>query len=263
MTRRLVGLLLLPAATGCVAMRSDVVNLERQLAEQRTATARADSAMAASVSSLGRLLQAVADSVAAQQFALARLRGDLQVDLTSVQQQLVAIQELTGQSQQRLSELRGALAERSATQAPAPAAGPAGAAVPGPAAPAEPDADQLFDLALQQLRRGSPGTARTGFAEFLRRFPDHARAADAVFFTGEAWGADQRADSAAVAYRTVVQRWPRSPRAASATYRLGLQALAGGRSAEARDAFTRVVTQYPTAEEAALARERLRTLPPR
>jgi len=263
MIRRMAYVVLLPAAAGCVAMRADVTRVEQQLTEQRQASARADSALAASVNALGRLLQAVADSVAAQQLALAQLRGDLRVDLTSVQQQLVAIQELTGQSQQRLSELRTSLAERTAGAAPATAAAAAGAAGAVAPAPADPDADQLYDLALQQLRRGSPGTARAGFAEFLRRFPSHARAPDAVFFTGEAWASDQRADSAAAAYRTVVQRWPQNPRSASALYRLGLMALAGGRTAEARDAFNRVVVQFPAAEEAALARERLRTLPAR
>lgn len=188
---RLLPLLLLPAATGCVAMRNDVLRLERQLAEQRQAAARSDSANAAAMTAIGRLLQSVADSITVQQAALVRLRGDVRVELTSVQQQLVAIQELTGQSQQRLSELRTSLAERGAPAA-APAAPDArGAAAPAPPAVAEAaDADQLYDLALQQLRRGSPGTARSGFAEFLRRFPTHARAPDAVFFTGEGWGAE-------------------------------------------------------------------------
>lgn len=259
--------LLLPAATACVATRNDVLRLERQLTEQRQAAVRSDSATAAALTAIGRLLQGVADSVAAQQAALVRLRGDMRVDLTSVQQQLVAIQELTGQSQQRLSELRASLAERgqpAAAPAAAPGPGPAAAAAPGPAADAaDAEADQLYDLALQQLRRGSPGTARAGFTEFLRRFPSHARAPDAVFFTGEAWGTEQRPDSAAAAYRSVAQRWPQHARAPASVYRLGLLALGAGRTAEARDAFTRVVTQYPTAEEAALARERLRTLPPR
>ena len=266
MIRRLAPIVLLPVAVACVATRNDVLRLERQLADQRQAAARSESASAAAMTAIGRLLQGVADSVAAQQAALVRLRGDIRVDLTSVQQQLVAIQELTGQSQQRLTELRAALAERSA---PVPGGGAAPAAAPDAAAPAgappasDAEADQLYDLSLQQLRRGSPGTARAGFAEFLRRFPSHARVPDAVFFTGEAWGAEQRSDSASAAYRTVAERWPRHARAPAAIYRLGLAALAAGRTADARDAFSRVVTQYPSAEEAPLARERLRTLPRR
>lgn len=291
------------AAGGC-ALRSDVTRVERQLAAQQREMVRADSVRASNLASLARLVQGLLDSLAVQQDALTRLRGDLRVELYNVQQQLVAIQELTGQSQQRLSELRGQLEQRSVQFAaptdPAPPAGagaaPAPAGTPPPSAPAgaappsaaaapgnappgaaappaptgavgppvspEPTADQLMELALQQLRRGSPGTARIAFTEFLRRFPSHARAADAEFFTGEAWAAEQRADSAATAYRRVAERYPSSPRAASSLYKLGVQAVAAGRRDEARTYFNRVVTGYPGSEEAALARDQLRSLAP-
>jgi tol-pal system protein YbgF len=290
---------LLPAlalATGGCAMRTDVVRLERQIATQQREMARADSARAASLAAVARLVQGLLDSLAVQQDALTRLRGDLRVELFNVQQQLVAIQELTGQSQQRLSELRSQIDQRSGQIAapppepPAaqPAPGGAPPSAPGAAAPVpvgttpsvaapgaltppgtpanpvtpEPTADQLMELALQQLRRGSPGTARVAFAEFLRRFRAHPRAADAEFFTGEAWAAEQRADSAAAAYRRVVDRYPASPRAASALYKLAVRALGAERRDEARTLFNRVVTAYPSSEEAALARDQLRSLTP-
>ena len=251
----------LPLIVSACAMHSDVVRIERQLVTQQQAQAHADSLIAANVAGLGRLLQSVADSLAAQQLRLTQLRGDTRTELYDIRQQLVAIQELTGQSQQRLSELRGQLETRR-TAPDGPTITPGGAVAPA-AAPAgsDPSADQLMDLSLQQLRRGSPGTARAGFGEFLRRFPDHARAADAVYFTGEAWSAEQRADSAAAAYQAVIDRFPQSPRAASSLFKLGLQSLAAGRNAEARERFNRIVTGYPNAEEAVLARERLRTLP--
>ena len=252
-------------AAGC-AMRSDVVRLEQQLATQRQERAHADSVTQTNYSVLARMLQQVADSLSAQQQTLQRMQGDLRFGLDNLQQQVVALQELTGQSQQRLTELRGQLSDRMAAPPAAAAAQPAapapgGAAAPPPA-PAEPTADQLLDASLQQLRRGSPGTARSGFAEFLRRFPDSPRVADALFFTGEAWSAERRGDSAQVAYRAVAERFPNSPRAASALYKLGLAALAAGHNAEARTAFSQVVSRFPGSEEAALARERLRTLPP-
>lgn len=254
------------AAGGC-ALRGDVTRLERQLLEAQRAAARGDSAMAANLAAVARMLQGVYDSIATQRDQLTSLRGDLRLELFNVQRQLVAIQELTGQSQQRLTELRTQLDQRSAQLSAAPAAGPpadqsAAPGAPGGAAPPDPTAEQLLELSLQQLRRGSPATARTGFAEFLRRHGSHARAVDAEFFTGEAWSAERRADSAAAAYRRVVQRFPQSPRAASALFKLGAMAAAAGRVDEARQHFTRVVTQYPSSEEAALARDQLRALAP-
>ncbi len=247
----LLGLLL----AGC-ALRSDVTRLERQLAEERRAAARRDSLATTNAAQTARMLQAVQDTLAAQGLMLTRLRGDVRGELFAIQQQLVAVQELTGQSQQRLTELRADLAQR-VQQAPDTARAAAGAPV------SDPSAVELLDLSLGQLRRGSPGTARAGLAEFLRRHADHPRAVDAVYFTGEAWEADQRPDSALAAYREVLRRWPQSPRAPRAQYKLGLLALAAGRTADARQAFERVVSQYPTSDEAAQARERLRTLPPR
>ena len=163
-------------AAGC-AMHSDITRLQAQLLEQQAAAARADSVNRANLAAIARQVQGVLDSLAAQQAMLNAFRGDLRVELYNVEQQLVAVQELTGQSQQRLTELRTQLEQRSeqiAAQGAAPAVPPGGAApapgaAPGPpAAAGEPSPDQLMELGLQQLRRGSPATARTAFAEFLK-----------------------------------------------------------------------------------------------
>jgi tol-pal system protein YbgF len=274
--RRVVAVLAAPLLLGACALRSDVTKLRLQLDTQQQAAARADSATKANLAAIARLVQGVLDSLAAQQAALVSLKGDLRLDLYNVQQQLVAVQELTGQSQQRLTEVRTQLEQREQQLAAQPAGGaapsptaiaPAAGAGPAqagasPAAAAAPSPDQLMELGLQQLRRGSPATARMAFAEFLRRYPEHARAGDAYFFLGEAWSADQRADSAAAAYQQVAQHFPASGHIAAALYKLGLLAVQAGRRDDARAQFTRLVGAYPLSDEAALAREQLRTLGP-
>jgi tol-pal system protein YbgF len=264
---RAAAVLLTTVGAGGCALRSDVVKLSLQLDAQQQAAARSDSATKANLSSIARLVQGVLDSLAAQQAMLASMRGDLRVDLYNVQQQLVAVQELTGQSQQRLTEVRAQLEQRSEQLAPAPAAPAAGAgqapatsAGPAGAAPANPAPDQLMELGLQQLRRGSPATARSAFAQFLKTYPTHPRAGDAWFFTGEAWTAERNGDSATAAYRQVVQHYPASGHVAAAMYKLGTSALGAGRREDAKAQFTQLVAAYPLSEEAALAREQLRTL---
>ncbi len=275
MRLRVAAVCALPLATGC-ALRSDVTRLRLQMDAQQKSAVQRDSASRANLAAIARLIQGVLDSVAVQQAALTSLKGDLRVDLYNIQQQLVAVQELTGQSQQRLSELRAQLEQRSeqlAAQAPpapadtgaraappgAPAAG-AGAA-PTPGTPAgQPAPDQLMELALQQLRRGSPSTARSAFTEFLKLYPTHARAGDAWYFIGESWTAEQRTDSAAAAYQQVVQHFPTSGHVAGALYKLGMISAAAGRREEARAQFNQLVAAYPLSEEAALAREQLRSL---
>lgn len=232
---------------GC-ALRGDVRKVELQVQALRADVATSDAARAAERDSVLAVLRLVQQALAAQQAYLVQLRGDVRTELLAVQQQLVAVQELTGQSQQRLTELRSRLEAR--------AQQPADAGVPvGPSGnPAGPGPDQMYDVSLQQYRRGSVTTARLGFREFLRVFPAHERAPDAFFYIGESF--EQSApDSAAAVYDQLVRAYPNSPRAPSALYKLGLLAEQRGDRPAARTFYSRVIAGYPRSPEADLARQ--------
>lgn len=250
---------------GC-ALRGDVRKVELQVEALRSEMARSDSARRVERDSLARVLAAVQATIAAEQNALVQVRGDIRSDLQAVQQQLLALQELTGQSQQRLSELRSRLSAPAPAPAPAPAdttgaGGAAPAAAPAPAAggTASTGPDQMYDVTMQQYRRGSFTTARLGFREFLRQYPDDDRAPDALYYVGESF-APENPDSASAVYQDVVKRFPNSPRAPSALYKLGLLAQQRGDKAGARTYFARVLAGYPRSDEANLARDRLAAL---
>ena len=203
---------------------------------------------------------AVQQALAAQQAYLVQMRGDTRTDLLAVQQQLVAVQELTGQSQQRLTELRGRL-DAQARQPVPPLEGPNAGGVPvGPSGnPAGPGPDQMYDLSLQQYRRGSLATARLGFREFLRVYPADQRAPDAFFYVGETFAPDNP-DSAGAVYQQVVKAYPNSQRAPSSLYKLGLLAESRGNKPAAKNYYQRVVAGYPCSDEANLARDKLQRL---
>jgi tol-pal system protein YbgF len=181
---------------------------------------------------------------------IARLSGDLQSDLYSMGQQLVQIQELTGQSQRRLQEVRASLEQRSTSisQSTAP---PDSAVQPGP--------NQLFQLALDQLRRGSTGSARTAFRDLLTRFPQADIAGEAQFYIGESLRQEGNAAAADSAYLAVITRYPQSSRASTALYKHAQGLETAGKAAEARQVLERIVREYPRSDEAALARDRLKT----
>ncbi len=240
--------------SGC-ALKGDVRRLERQLAAHEAEAARVDSARAVELARVMRLIGTVQDSVSAHERSLTLLRGELRTDLTEIQRQLVQIQELTGQSQQRLSEMRAQLDRRGTEPAAGPGVAPADSGVGGLPGP-----NQLFELGLQQLRRGSPQAARMAFGQLLQAYPNHDRVPDALYFMGEAW-APTSPDSAAAAYERVVRSYPTSGRAAAALYKLGLLAEQRGDRAAARVYYQRVLADYPRSEEAALARDKLRTTP--
>ena len=255
-------LLALGLAAGC-ALKGDVRKVELQVEAQRADRARADAERAAQLDSLRTLVVALQQTLTAQQAYLVQMRGDVRTDLVAVQQQLVQVQELTGQSQQRLSELRARIEERA--QQPVPPVDttgrPAGGGPPGGPSgnPGGPGPDQMYDLSLQQFRRGSLGTARLGFREFLRLYPTHERAPDALFYLGETWGGES-ADSAAAVYQQVVKTYPNSSRAPAALYKLGLLAEQRSDKAAARTYYARVIAGYPRSDEANLARDKLQRL---
>jgi len=262
--RRVLPCLALVALGGC-ASKGDLRRVEEQLLLSRAENLRADSARAAQLADIVGLQRRIQDSLEGVGRRLGQvgtqvsgLKGDVANDLISIQQQLVQVQALTGQSQQRLTELQTQLEARSEqlNVAPSPA-GVADTQTPAPAG--TPSAEQVYSASLQQLRRGSPATARMGFRELLRLYPTHLRAPDATYFLGETFAAESP-DSAALYYGKVMESFPQSARASSSLYKLGLLAERRKDLDVARAAYQRVVRDYPRSDEAALARDRLKTL---
>jgi tol-pal system protein YbgF len=215
--------------------------------------ARTDSVRAAVLDQLIGMQQQSLDSLAVLRRGLVAFEAYVRTDMTDVQRQLVQIQELTGQSQQRLTELRGQVDARLRQPMPTYVAG---GDTTGAAAVGDIDPQELYDLSLQQLRRGSPVTARTGFQQFLTTFPRHPLAPDARYFLGESWD-ESEPDSAAAEYELVARDFPDSRRAPTAIYRLGLIAERRGDRRAAEVYYTRVVAGWPRSEEAQLARSKL------
>lgn len=268
----------LVAAGACFATQSDVRVLQTDVQTLRAERARQDSVMQQRFEELMASLRTTNDSVRSLANRVTRLQGDVRGDLFQMNQQLLQIQELSGQSQRRLQELRSSLEARQqevppvtppVTPAGAPrdtsAAAPSGAPAPVPAAPSgapagSPGPNQLFQSSLDQLRRGSPGSARRGFEELLRLYPTSDVAGEAQFYIGEAFAAEGNVGAADTAYATVVNKFGQSARAPTALYKRALLLQQRGNVALARTALNDLVRRYPRSDEAQLARERLRTM---
>jgi len=153
------------AAGACVATSADVDSLRSTINDLRVTQTRSDSARAAQIAMAGAQMALLDDSMRALSARIAKMNGDMRGDLYAINQQLIQIQELTGQSQRRLQDLRSSLEQRQAEgqtgAAPAAAGAAVGAAAAG-SAPATPGPSELFQLSLDQLRRGSNATARNG-----------------------------------------------------------------------------------------------------
>jgi tol-pal system protein YbgF len=250
------------AVAGCMASKTDIQLLQTDLQTMRTESARADTARRAQIEQVLAQVIRTNDSIRVVSARLAKLQSDVQNDHYEMNRNILTLQELSGQSQRRLQELRGAMEERGAQPAPAPAS-PTASPVDSlrASAPAgTPGPGQLFQSSLDQLRRGSVGVARSGFEELLRTYPTYEDAPEAMVYIAETYAAERNQAAADSVYGLVVQRYPRSPKAATALYKRALVLKSAGQSAAARASLERIVREYPRSDEAALAREQLRTL---
>lgn len=259
--RRLAPVALL--ATGaCFATREDVQLLRNEMTGMRAEAARADTAQQREFSQIIASLGVVQDSLSLVSSRMLKMQGDVRGDLYSMGQQLIQIQELTGQSQRRLQELRSSLDQRNEDLAP----GDSGAAIrdssgaAGQPAAGTPGPNEIFELSLDQLRRGSASAAATGFQTLLQQYPTADIAPDAQFYLGEAYRTDGKLAEADSAYAVVVEKYPDSQRAATALYKRALYMEGQGNLTGARAALNQLIQKYPRSDEAGLARDHLRSM---
>lgn len=259
-------------ATGaCFATSNDVRLLQSQVDSLRVAQSHADSVHSAQLAGVIASLGLVRDSLGLMSGRMVKMQGDIRGDLYDVGQQLIQVQQLTGQSQNRLQELRASLEARNqqeggATQAPADAsatgAKPQAATGTTPSASASnvPGPNQLYQLSMEQLQRGSPSAARVGLQTLLQQYPTADIAPEAQFYLGEAYRAEGNPAAADSAYAVVLERYPKSPHAPTALYKRALYMEQQGNLTGARAALNQLIATYPQSDEAALATDHLRDM---
>ena len=268
--------------SACVATKQDVLMLQTDLKAMRSEYAFRDSMRRRQFDSVIRTMVILNDSLRGMKSELASFQGNVMGDLFKVRDGLIEIRALTGQSQSRITELRSELEQRNSMMqaapsvvlpgAPSPSAPPSSvpsATTPAPpvrpadstamtASSGAPGPNQLYTMALDQLRRGSTSAARAGFSDFLVQYPQHERAGDAQYYIAETLERDQKPLDAEAAYLSVYTRFPRSEKAPTAMFKRSALLRAQNKPDRAREVLDLLVKTYPRSDEADLARERLR-----
>ena len=259
--------------SACVATKQDVLMLQTDLKAMRSEYAFRDSMRRRQFDSVIRTMVILNDSLRGLKGDLVSFQGNVMGDLFKVRDGLIEIRALTGQSQSRITELRSELEQRNAMMQAAPAVvPPAASTTPTTAVPstrpadsiamaassAAPGPNQLYTMALDQLRRGSTSAARAGFSDFLIQYPQHERAGDAQYYIAETLERDQKPLDAEAAYLSVYTRFPRSEKAPTAMFKRSTLLQAQNKPDRAREVLDLLVKTYPRSDEADLARERLR-----
>ena len=253
--RRMASALLAAASlTGCMASKGDVQILQTELRALRSSVMSADTAQRARADSAMVLIARANDSLRLLSTRLSSFQAGVNGELYDLGRQLITIQELSGQSQRRLQELRASFEARNeaiAVTAPTPG-DTTQTAGPGPA--------QLFQIAFDQMQRGSFSSARAGFQELLRKYPSFEAVPAAQLYVGQAFAEEKNVAASDSVYQLVVTTYPKSKEAATALYKFALSQIAQKKRDPARGALNRIVKDYPNSDEASLARDLLRTI---
>jgi tol-pal system protein YbgF len=236
------------AAAGCVASKADIMLLQDEIRTLRAMQARADTARKAQLDSSLRVSARTNDSLRALAQRFGAFQANMSGELFEMGRQLIRIQEIAGVSASSISGLRKSLEDREQQAATMPDSTPQ---QPGPA--------QLFQLSFDQLRNRSYATARAGFDELLRLYPDFVEASKAQLYVAQSYADEKRIAEADSVYTIVWTKYPRSPDAATALYKFGLSQLSQNKTTAGRAALQRVIREFPSSTEAELARSRLGT----
>jgi tol-pal system protein YbgF len=167
--------------------------------------------------------------------------------LRGLQNELALVRDDLGLKVRAIEDQVVRLAERPAAVAAVPAA----AETP----------ETIYSRGLDLVQKaGDFSGGRDAFQEFLKRYPQHDLAVNAMYWIGEAWYGEKKYENAILQFQDVIQRHPDHPKAPAALLKQGLAFQALGDSKNARAILKKVVESYPKSDEAAKAKERLAQL---
>jgi len=129
-----------------------------------------------------------------------------------------------------------------------------------PAAPGSvPDeAEQAYQAAYRDVTSGNYELAGQEFQDYLTRFPESPRLAEAHFYLGEAQYAQERYLEAAGEYQKVTQDFPASRLAPAAYLKMGRSYVQLEERTLAEKAFRTLIDKHPNTEEAKQAESALK-----
>jgi tol-pal system protein YbgF len=166
------------------------------------------------------------------------------------------LRKLEQSAQARPAAIPAPVNTAAASEAPAPAA--TGATQASVAAPESPQ--RSYEAAMASYRASDYQGAINGFQGFLTQYPQHALAANAQYWTGDAHFQLRDYQSAIEAQRKLISGYPDSPKVPDALLNLGSAELGLGDAAAARKTWEDLVARHPNSEAAEKAKQRLSRL---
>ena len=140
----------------------------------------------------------------------------------------------------------------------APATAPSASAKPS-AAPGM-EEQVLYTEALRAVSANKSEEGRRKFNDFLAKYPNSAKAPEALYWIGESYVADKSYNQAILSLKEVTVRFPSDPKAEEALYRIADAYERLGDKSNAAFHLKLLVDEHPKSEFAAKAKQKLKQL---
>ncbi len=237
---------------GC-ASRGEIVAFQEDMRYLRYGMSRVQAGQSLQDSLLIGRVDVLKSRLLETETVLRRLRADQQQgteDLRGLIEELRLTLEESGtynrRLQQKMDELNLILARQGLRQERDSLAGA--------------DPEWLYNQANLDRMRGLPDLARSGFREYLARFPEASMSGWSSYWIADTWLSEQQMDSAFVQYENFLLFHPTHEKAASARLHRARILAAQGKPEEARHELDSLISLYPNSHEAMLAGEQLKEL---
>jgi tol-pal system protein YbgF len=250
-------------------LQDEMVGLKKDVAVLKTAPSpapvpaagRADAGEVQSVRRSFADLNADFDRMRTEQLAATTRMDEARVEMQRISvrqdEQDRAVQEIRGNAN-RMKEIESRLAaleERIGKLAAAPAAAPA----PEPAREWR-SPEEMYEVAVGQVKGGNPKKGRETLSDFASRYPGHKLIPNALYWKGEAFYAEKDFENAILTFQDVVDRYPRGEKAPDAMYKQGLSFLSLKDKKNAGILFDLVEKKYPKSKAAEMAKKKLKEI---
>ena len=113
-------------------------------------------------------------------------------------------------------------------------------------------ADDLYANAMSFIKKKDFARALEQLDLFAKTYPEHALAANALYWSGEVQLAESNFDLAIKQFQTVVAQHPSHNKAADSHYKLAVSYDRSGNTAKAKEILTQVIKQYPGISDSAV-----------
>lgn len=108
------------------------------------------------------------------------------------------------------------------------------------------DAAAQYESAYSLYKSGNYKASRAGFDQFLKNFPTHPLAPNALYWSGENYYAEKSYDKAIRVFAESYKKYPKGPKAAESLLKLGMALNKSGKTAQACITYAQLKQEYPT-----------------